>query len=564
MGAVRLVVPAVALAVAFSVAPAPAGAGAGAGTAGPSSPPPLPAPAAATRPELPALPGQASTTAEETLRAVQQIFSGAGPGRAGARRAGPDLTLLLRDLRLRLDELSGADRTAAERFLARPDGAPAFPGEPLYGVGANPTNDCAVAPTPGSNVCVHYATATGDAPPATDANTNGLPDQVDLTRDVMNQVWQRIVVRGGYRAPLDDSSSPNNGPDGRLDVYLADIGDDGLYGYCASDDPNLVNYAVSAFCVLDDDYSAAQFPFNTPAGNLKVTAAHEFFHAVQFAYDAAEDTWLMEGTAAWVEDEIYDSVNDNRQYLRVGPLTDPWVPLDYFGTVGDRSYSPYASWIFWRYLSERLPSTGGTGLPLVVRQVFQRMGGASPTDPGLYSAQALTRTLTARNTTLPRLLTDFGAANRRPKASYEEGAAYATAPLYAKGTLNDTTQRVFFDNRPLHLSTNTVRIVPGRKLKARSWKLRVSVDMPKRSYGYAAAVTTFPKSGKVTTRHVALKANGDGSLAVPFSRRTVKAVEVTLTNASTRYTCWQNQVYSCQGLPKDDGRRVLGTVKAFR
>ena len=46
-----------------------------------------------------------------------------------------------------------------------------------------------------------------------------------------------------------------------------------------------------------------------------MTAAHEFFHAVQFAYDAADDQWFMESTATWMEDEIYDDVNDNLQYL---------------------------------------------------------------------------------------------------------------------------------------------------------------------------------------------------------------------------------------------------------
>ena len=53
-----------------------------------------------------------------------------------------------------------------------------------------------------------------------------------------------------------------------------------------------------------------------------MTAAHEFFHAVQFAYNAFQDSWLLESTAAWVEDEAFDSVNDNYQYLRSSALTD--------------------------------------------------------------------------------------------------------------------------------------------------------------------------------------------------------------------------------------------------
>ena len=43
----------------------------------------------------------------------------------------------------------------------------------------------------------------------------------------------------GYRAPLSDASSSDHGPDGKLDIYLSNLGNDGLYGYCTSDDPGL-------------------------------------------------------------------------------------------------------------------------------------------------------------------------------------------------------------------------------------------------------------------------------------------------------------------------------------
>jgi hypothetical protein len=49
-----------------------------------------------------------------------------------------------------------------------------------------------------------------------------------------------------------------------------------------------------------------------------------------------------------------------------------------------------------------------------------------------------------------------------------------------------------------------------------------------------------------------------------FGRQRVKAVEVTLTNASVRYSCWRARAFACQGIPKDDGRVVKATVKAVR
>ena len=56
--------------------------------------------------------------------------------------------------------------------------------------------------------------------------------------------------------------------------------------------------------MLDDDFAAAQFRHRHAGGNLRVTAAHEFFHAVQFAYDYDEDPWLMEATATWMEERV--------------------------------------------------------------------------------------------------------------------------------------------------------------------------------------------------------------------------------------------------------------------
>ena len=138
------------------------------------------------------------------------------------------------------------------------------------------------------------------------------------------------------------------------DIYLADIGPEALYGYCTTDEPLAENeWDAWAYCVLDNDYAANEFTTGTPMQNMRVTAAHEYFHAVQFGYDAFEDGWFMEATATWAEDELFDDIDDNLQYLSAGPLGQPWVPLDWFG-----GSHHYGDWIWFRYLSERFPSRG--------------------------------------------------------------------------------------------------------------------------------------------------------------------------------------------------------------
>jgi hypothetical protein len=41
-------------------------------------------------------------------------------------------------------------------------------------------------------------------------------------------------------------------------------------------------------------------------------------------------------------------------------------------------------------------------------------------------------------------------------------------------------------------------------------------------------------------------------------------VYVTLTNASTRYQCWQGTGLSCMGVPADDGQRFTYSARAIR
>jgi hypothetical protein len=499
-----------------------------------------------------------SDRALAALEAVEQALRGAPHERRTAPEAqqGRQLTVLLRDLRLRLDELDGEDRLRAKSYLARPDGDRTPSGEPVSGAAATNKDDCSVAATPGSHVCVHWVTTGADAPPLTDSDLDGVPNQVETTRDVFNEVWSRIVTDGGYRAPLADlGPEADQGPDEKLDVYLANLGSRGLYGYCGTDDTTKAR-AVPAFCSLDDDF--AEFG-GKPLENLQVTAAHEFFHAVQFAYDSWEDAWLLEGTAAWVEDELYDDVDDNLQYLANSPLTHPEKAMDNSGSGANL----YGSWIFWRHLAERFPDDGGTGMPLVIRDVVSRLGSSGVTDEGEYSTQAMRSALSARGASVSEVFSGFGTANRRPRATYEEGALYPVAPLASTLKLRNKKAKAV-TSRPVHLSNSTFRVVPGAALTGKRWKLRVGVDMPKRSFGYAAAVTTWAKGGGVTTEQVSLAADGDGSLVTTFGRQRVKAVEVTLTNASIRYSCWQGRAFACQGIPKDDGRVAKATVKAVR
>ena len=165
--------------------------------------------------------------------------------------------------------------------------------------------------------------------------------------------------QAGYRPPVSDRGRGGND---KFDVYLAQIGDEGLYGYCAPErkKPGF-DWVADGYCVLDNDYRR-EFPLRRPMDSAEVTAAHEFFHAIQFGYDYGEDVWLLEATATWMEERVFDDVNDNRQYLPAGQLVDPLTPLDYF-TSGESQ--AYGNWVFFEFLSKSF----GNG---VVKQIWNK------------------------------------------------------------------------------------------------------------------------------------------------------------------------------------------------
>ena len=196
---------------------------------------------------------------------------------------------------------------------------------------------------------IHFTRQGKDAVPSVDANSDGIPDYVSSVATIAEFVWQREIEQLGWAEPPADHGE---GGDQRYDIYLCDIR---YYGYTRAsapigDNPHTSpkeSAAAYSFLVLENDYAGFEA---TPETNLKVTTAHEFNHAIQYGYDSQEpEIWLYESVAVWMEDEVYNDINDNWRYLSAW-YTRPDVCLPY--------YSPsdvhvYGDWIFIRYLSER-------------------------------------------------------------------------------------------------------------------------------------------------------------------------------------------------------------------
>ena len=467
-------------------------------------------------------------------------------------------TLILRDLAARVHDLSGEDRATARGILARPTDGTA--GEHQYRHGAILGKLCdATLP-----LCVHWDdnTSHGDAPPGADNNATTVPPAVQATLDTFAEVYVLEVGAYDYLAPLPDTSSADDGGDGRTDIYMANIGADRppLFGYCTTDDPNAFDpdylfYDVSAYCVVDEDF--ANFgKSQTRQAFRDVTAAHEFFHAIQFHYDWFEDLWLMEGTAMFMEDQFADGVDDNVNYLDNSVMRAPWTSVDR-GADGFE----YGAWIWWRFLVEELRQQAD---PQVIREIWESVAGASiDTDgPGpdtvandLYSLRGVRKVVFSHGLVFKNLFGKFAWVNRLPFTFYEEGASYPRATVIRKITLGAAgTGSGWRSTRLRHLASTYASFKPGTSTP-KDAALRVTVDLPDKVHNPKAFLLVKQVGQPWRAHPVALGVHGNGARSVPFDRGKISEVDVILTNASPKMRCGRDTPYSCTGVGTDDRRR---------
>lgn len=479
----------------------------------------------------PALPGvvtSAEPTAAGSLGTARRLLSG------NARPGDPSATIALRDLFMKRSQLRGEARRAADAMLARPtDGITDDQG---FGYTVPEA-----APVCNTRICVHYVPTTADAPPSAE-----WPAQVLA---VMDSVWTTEVDQLGYRKPVGDGAK--GGGKDVFDVYLKDIGNDGLYGFCAGE-KRVKKRTASGYCVLDNDFSTAQFPTNTPIDNMTVTAGHEFFHAVQYAYDYAEDPWFMESTATWMEERIATAVNDNRQYLPASQIYSPQVPLDAFSQTNSFQYG---NWVFIEYLSNRF------GINVVNK--FWKQAGTLKGDGDKYSITAIDKVL-RRKGGFDKFYADYVAGNLTPAVNFPEGADYANGRIFGAKVLSKNKRSKRFGAKIDHLASQSYAFAPDPSLSNTKWKLALKVSGPARATSPMAMVVIYKTNGKRQVKTVRLNARGDGTKVVPFSSSKVGAVSISLINGSTRYKCGRDTVLACQGKPLDDNLRFAVKAKVKR
>ncbi|MDM7917326.1 MAG: MXAN_6640 family putative metalloprotease [Candidatus Eisenbacteria bacterium] len=154
--------------------------------------------------------------------------------------------------------------------------------------------------------------------------------------------WNFYHTQQGWPAPPSDGGM--GGGSGLIDVYVLNLS--GVYGvtYSESQVPGGYPYDYTAYFHIDNDYTG--FGYTDRTLPMKVTVAHEYNHVVQMGINVNGGNWWMEQTATFCEDEVYDEINDNYNYLSCY-FGSPWKGLRTFDGCFE-----YATFIWPTYMKD--------------------------------------------------------------------------------------------------------------------------------------------------------------------------------------------------------------------
>ena len=251
-----------------------------------------------------------------------------------------------------------------------------------------------------------------DAVPEQDVDpVNGIPDFVEKAGQYLELAWDVEILMSGFRDPLIGGqpcqvsfrSMQNYGY-----TYVANggLGTTGI----------VMHHNFLGFPPNDD-------PEGSIWGAAKVTAAHEFKHASQYAGSQWSEGGWIELDAVWVEDLVFDQTNDYYNYLIGGsPIRHPEIPLD----GGTTETGSYEDCIFQTWLQD----TWGVGL---IVEFWQRRA-VHPAEPVLATYSEV---LAARGQDFHQAWGHFTGINYAtgyralPGLGYEEASDYPNGPVVA-------------------------------------------------------------------------------------------------------------------------------------
>lgn len=272
-----------------------------------------------------------------------------------------------------------------------------------------PSADTSIV-TPGGRFRIHYSMSGSNAIDLEDSDGNQIPDYIDAVSSAADSAYMIEVEFLGFKAPLSDDNI--DGPE--WDIYVRNL--PSVYGQTTPEKQVSSNPdQYYGYMELDNNY---QHTYTKGLPAMRVTLVHEFFHMIHMAYNLRstnyfkiDDLFLMEASSTWMEDYVYDNVNDYYAYLNPF-FSQNNVPFDYTGNNHE-----YGLALWWHYIQNKYESTD------LIRETWETV----VEQPGL---QALNTVLKTRGSSFNEAMTEFYGWNimtgdrSDPSRFYEEGAFY--------------------------------------------------------------------------------------------------------------------------------------------
>ncbi len=233
-----------------------------------------------------------------------------------------------------------------------------------------------------------------------DEDNNDIADIIEVVAEAAENSWDVVIDDMGYEEPTEDGSP--------VIVILDDN-----YEYLSSG-------ALGITSILSNGNPYIAIDPWMSNSYLQVTMGHEFFHSVQFGYDinfayTYQGLNFAEATATWMEDNLFDDVNDYALYI---PEFLSYVDYSIFASVvPSGSLYEYGMNIWPKFLGEYYD----TGIIKEIWETYFDSNVSYDSDLKLYDA--VKAVVEEHGDELPELFQEFTLWNL-DLTQYEEGDIY--------------------------------------------------------------------------------------------------------------------------------------------